>query len=275
VLRLGTCLYNFIWENSLGEAVKRAARLGFGGLEIMATYPQLNPRLFDQEQQAELRQMIDETGVEVISVNPTFIDINLASRNETFRRESIREIMACVDVAAAVGAPIVVVGPGRRHPLILEPVGLSDQLAHPAMRECIDYAESKGITFGLENITSLYMVRSDELAEFVDKVDSPYCKVVYDAANARYAEDPADAVRALGNRICHVHLSDSDGTVPAHWPVGKGDIDFGSIASALREIQYTGWSMLETTWMDDPDWAITSSTAALRGHGWEPVPPRA
>jgi sugar phosphate isomerase/epimerase len=209
----------------------------------------------------------------VISLNPTFIDLNLGSRNDTFRQESIQEVKACIDVAAKLNAKLVVVGPGRRHPLVLEPLGMVDQLAHPAMRECIEYAESKGIIYGFENITSLYMVHCEEVADFIDRVDSPYCKAVYDVANASYHENPAEGIRVLGDRICHVHLSDTDGSVRAHWPIGKGTIDFAAVAGALREVGYEGWSVLETTWMEDPDWAILSSVAALKEHGWEPVLP--
>ena len=150
---------------------------------------------------------------------------------------------------------------------------MSDRLAHPAIRECIDYASSKGVIYGFENITSLYMVRSEEIAAFIDEVDSPFCRAVYDVANARLHEDPAEGVRILGRRLCHVHLSDSDGTGRAHWPIGMGDIDFMAVANALDEVGYEGWSLLETTWMDDPDWAIASSVKALRAHGWEVVPP--
>jgi deoxyribonuclease-4 len=275
VLKLGTCLYNFIWDNTLPDAIRRAAAHGLGALEIMATPPQLDARTFGSAQRDELLKVLEDTGTEIVSINPTFIDLNLASRNDTFRRESVNEVKACIDVAAGLGAKIVVVGPGRRHPLVLDPLDMSDRLAHPAIRECIDYAASKGIIYGFENITSLYMVRSDEIAAFIDAVDNPYCKAVYDAANARYAEDPVEAVRILGDRICHVHLSDSNGTVPAHWPIGNGDVDFAGIADALRGIEYDGWSFLETTAMDDPDAAITSSVAALRPLGWEPVAPTA
>jgi sugar phosphate isomerase/epimerase len=99
VLKLGTCLYNFIWQNSLPDAVRRAAGLGFRSLEVMATQPQLDARTFGAKQRDELLEVVRETGAEIVSVNPTFLDINLASRNEVFRRESIREIEACIDVA--------------------------------------------------------------------------------------------------------------------------------------------------------------------------------
>ena len=113
MLKLGTCLYNFIWSNPLESAIRRAAALGFRAVEIMATAPQMDVRQFDSAQLNMLLQVVDETGVEIVSLNPTFIDLNLASRNDTFRRESVNEIKACIDVAALVNARIVVVGPGR------------------------------------------------------------------------------------------------------------------------------------------------------------------
>lgn len=273
VLKLGTCLYNFIWQDDLQSAMKRAASLGLRGLEIMATPPQLDVRAFGEAQCEEVVQLAARLGVEIVSLNPTFIDLNLGSRNETFRRESVREVKFCIDVAARLGAKLVVIGPGRRHPLVLEPLEMVDRLAHPAMRECIEYAESKGIVYGFENITSLYMVHCEEVAGFIDEVNSPYCKAVYDVANASYYEDPAQGIRLLGDRICHVHLSDTDRSTRAHWPVGKGVLDFGAVAQALRDVGYGAWSFLETTWMEDPEWAILSSVEALKEFGWDPVAP--
>jgi L-ribulose-5-phosphate 3-epimerase len=274
MLKLGTCLYNFIWENSLPDAIRRAASSGFGAVEIMATWPQLDPRRFLQgHERKEVHTALEETGVHVVSLNPTFIDWNLASRSEVIRQETVKEIKACVDAAVDLGAELVVVGAGRRHPLVLEPIEMSNALAHPAIRECIDYAESKGVVYGFENISSLYMDHCDDIAAFIDKMDTPYCKAVFDAANARWTrQDPGDAARTLGSRIGHVHLSDGDGSCLSHWPIGRGDIDFGQIAAALREVDYRGWSFLETTWMEAPDWAIESSVKALRPHGWQVVP---
>ncbi len=267
-MKLGTCLYNFIWASPLDTAIERAAGFGFRAVEVMTIAPQLDARRFTEADAVGVREVLDRHAMQIVSLNPTFIDLNLASRNNSFRQESINEVKATIDVAVMLGAEIVVIGPGRRHPLVLEPLELSDSLAHPAMRECIDYAASKGIIYGFENITSLYMVRSEEIAAFIDEVDNPYCRAVYDVANGLYVEDPASAIRLLGDRICHVHLSDTDGKVPAHWPVGKGDVDFSSVAVALADIGFDRWSMLETTWMEDPDWAIQSSLDALRPLGW-------
>lgn len=267
-MKLGTCLYNFIWDLPLLDAMERAASHGFRAVEIMTIAPQLDARRFSPADRDAVREAADRLDVRIVSLNPTFIDLNLASRNDTFRRESVNEVKATIDVAVALGAEIVVIGPGRRHPLVLEPLAMSDGLAHPAIRECIDYAAERGVIYGFENITSLYMVRSEEIAAFIDEVDNPYCKAVYDVANGFYVEDPAAGIRTLGDRICHVHLSDTDGNVPAHWPVGRGNVDFAAAADALADIGFDRWSMLETTWMEDPDGAIRSSVEALRPLGW-------
>jgi sugar phosphate isomerase/epimerase len=274
VLKLGTCLYNFIWQSPLPDAIRRAASLGFGAIEIMATPPQLDARAFDGAQRDAVLEVLEETGVKVVAVNPTSLDMNLASRNDTFRRESVNEVKACIDVAASLGAEIVLVAAGRRHPLVLDPVEISNARAYPAIRECVEYAASKGVIYGFENVPSLYFERCDEIAAFIDEMDNPYCRAVFDSGNARWTQqDIGEAVRAMGDRLCHVHLCDGDGSRFVHWPVGKGDIAFGEIAKALTELDYQGWSFLETTWMEDPDWALTSSVATLTRNGWELVPP--
>lgn len=275
MLKLGTCLYNFIWQSPLDDAIRRAASLGFGAIEIMATPPQLDPRTFDGAQRDAVLQVLEETGVEVVAVNPTSLDMNLASRNDTFRRESVNEVKACIDVAAALNAKMVLVAAGRRHPLVLDPLDISNSRAHPAIRECVEYAASKEIIYGFENVPTLYYERAEEIAAFIDEMDNPYCRAVFDSANARWTkQDIGEAVRIMGHRLCHVHLCDGDGSRFVHWPVGKGDIDFGEIAKALGELDYQGYSFLETTWMDDPDWALTSSVETLKPFGWELVPPK-
>lgn len=150
---------------------------------------------------------------------------------------------------------------------------LSRSLAEPAIIECIEYADKHGVIYGFENITGRFMVQADEIAEFIDRVDSPYCRSVVDVANAYYVADPADFLRVLGDRVCHVHISDTDGKVEAHWPIGKGDVDFASVAQALIDIGFEGWSLLETTWMDDPDGGITSSLPKLLELGWQQIHP--
>ena len=63
----------------------------------------------------------------------------------------------------------------------------------------------------------------------------------YDVGHgAVLGEDPAAAVRLLGKYLSNIHLEDIKGTKHKHLLFGEGDIDFGALFAALREIGYAG-----------------------------------
>lgn len=57
--------------------------------------------------------------------------------------------------------------------------------------------------------------------------------------------DPAALIRQYPERVRHVHLKDFQSKPFAFLPLGKGSLDFGDIFSALKEINYQGWTVVE------------------------------
>jgi len=74
--------------------------------------------------------------------------------------------------------------------------------------------------------------------------------------------DPVELVRAVPERIAHVHLKDVDQALAArvtagdltymqavaqrmYTPLGQGDVDIAAIVTALRENGFDGWFVLE------------------------------
>ena len=57
--------------------------------------------------------------------------------------------------------------------------------------------------------------------------------------------NPADTIRALGDRLELIHAHDNNGNTDQHNPIGMGIIDWNDIASALKEINYKGVFSLE------------------------------
>jgi D-psicose/D-tagatose/L-ribulose 3-epimerase len=53
-------------------------------------------------------------------------------------------------------------------------------------------------------------------------------------------KDPPAAIRHVGERLFHFHVSDNDRGTP-----GSGHFDFASAAEALRAIGYDGWITAE------------------------------
>ena len=56
---------------------------------------------------------------------------------------------------------------------------------------------------------------------------------------------PADAIRDLAPRLGGVQLDDSAGGVHEHLLPGDGELDFGAIGAALREVGFDGLACLE------------------------------
>lgn len=269
-LKLGCAVYTYLWSMPLESALHRVADLGFTHVEIMTTPPHCWPRAMDQVARRRLRDLLESRGLQLVALNPTFLDINIASLNPALRDESVRQIKETVELARDLGARIAIVSCGRRHPLIPAPFETSWELARPGLEESLELAERHDVVLGIENTPSLFVSTGEQCVEAVRRLGGSRARVVFDVANASMVEDPVAGLRAVAEHLEYVHLSDTDGVRWTHSSVGSGKIDFAGVAGALREIGYSGVSTLETTEPDDPDGSIRRSLETLLPLGWRP-----
>ncbi|MEL6517223.1 MAG: TIM barrel protein, partial [Pseudomonadota bacterium] len=105
----------------------------------------------------------------------------------------------------------------------------------------------------------------------------PEVGVNFDVCNSAFIkEDPAEAIRMLGDLVKNVHISDSGYEEFLHARLGTGIVDPGPAAAALNEIGYTGETVLEiiTDALQpgaDPDGDIKASHDILARNGWAPL----
>ncbi len=235
----------------------------------MTAPPHFWPRGFTKEQRKELRTLIDQLGLELVAINPTFLDINMASPNPGIRGESVKQIMEQVTLAHDLGARIIVVVLGKRHPLLAPAVEtVWERFAREGVLRCTEHAERNKVIFGLENSPSLFIDRAELMLFVLNEVKSPWMKIVFDVANASMRESVIPALDLVKDHLVHVHLSDTDGMKWAHSPIGMGTIDFALIAEKLKEMRFSGVSILETTHAENPKWGIVSSVEKLTPLGW-------
>jgi sugar phosphate isomerase/epimerase len=71
--------------------------------------------------------------------------------------------------------------------------------------------------------------------------------------------DMAQAIRAGGEKVGHVHLADSN-----RRPAGFGHTDFAPIFAALRNIGYAGYVSAEAFPYPDPEAAAAQTIEAFR-----------
>ena len=110
------------------------------------------------------------------------------------------------------------------------------------IRKISKSANEKGITTCLETI-----LIGEELVTFLDMIDRPYVKVVYDTGNrVAFGHNLAADIRLLGHKIFHVHIKDKDAKND-NVLLGTGLVNFSEVFHALNDIQYRGPFTFETT----------------------------
>ena len=94
-----------------------------------------------------------------------------------------------------------------------------------------------------ENLPRTCLCRtSDEMLRFLR--DIPALRVVFDT-NHSLKEDNAHYIRAVGEKIVTLHVSDYDFIDEKHWLPLEGKNDWEAILTALEEVGYAGRFLYE------------------------------
>jgi len=267
-LKLGTAPYTYLWDLSLDDSLRRLADMGVKTVELMATTPHLWPGDVSPERREEIRALAAELGLEIVALNPTFLDLNIVSTNPGFREESIRQLQETISLCSDLGAEIIVVSVGQRHPLLSPGTEWLWRMTKEGIERCLETCAERRVHFGLENAWS-NINRAHQMVQMVEEVDSPWLGIVYDIPNAAMVQSPYDGLYVVADHLIHVHISDTTYDTWGHNPVGHGVIDFSRVAEILRTLEFAKTTILEVTWPTDPDNAIRSSLDMLERFGWK------
>ena len=103
-LSLSGCTFGWLHRAPLADALRSLAAHGFRSIELTTAPPHLFTRHFGSYERKELARLLQSIGLEVVSVNPSFADINLVSTNPEIREISERQLAAEIELAADLGA---------------------------------------------------------------------------------------------------------------------------------------------------------------------------
>jgi sugar phosphate isomerase/epimerase len=267
-LALGGTTYSWLHQAPLREAFRALAETGFGQVELTSAAPHLQAGGFGKYERHELRRELAALGLTLTSTNPGFLDINLISPSNDFRRASVEAILGELELAHDLEAPIVIAMVGRRHALSPAPDEACRWWLDQALELLVDRATRLGVTIALETSPYGYLGDARQLAELVDHVDSSHLGIAYDVANTINQEDPLDGVRTAGHRIRIAHMSDTWRDRWAHTSPGRGEVDFERFARALRSVDFDGVTIFELIDLEPPLPRLREDIAAFEKFGW-------
>jgi sugar phosphate isomerase/epimerase len=129
------------------------------------------------------------------------------------------------------------------------------------LKEATAYAERWGIPLLIENMNRIpqtpagkpwdlsleppeisYLgITVEELAEIYSQVNSPMLGFSLNVAHAHLlAGDFLPFLKAFGDKLGNVQISDNNGITDEHLPVGEGTVDFISLVRQLKTMDYQG-----------------------------------
>jgi sugar phosphate isomerase/epimerase len=268
-LPIAGCTFGWLHRAPLADALRSLSAHGVRAIELTTAPPHLFTRHFGPYERTDLARLLRALGLEVVSVNPSFADINLVSTNPELRDISERQLRAEIELAADLEARYVVVIPGRRHALAPAPDDAASAVLDRALGRLLERATALGVTIALENSPYGYLGSSADLLDLAREWDSPNLRVTYDVANALAQEDPAAGVARIGRYLALAHVSDTWRTRWAHTSPGRGDVDFAAFAAALTQAGFAGPTVYELVDGEDPAPRLAADFAALGKAGWE------
>jgi sugar phosphate isomerase/epimerase len=250
-LKLGYSTNAFV-KYPLFDAIDLIAKLGFGGVEIMADRPHLYPQDWEPEGLRRLKNLIHEKGLRVTNLNSftlfavgdTYLPSWIEPRKE--RREiRIRHTLECLKLASYLGCGNISVPPGG--PL----AGMSRKealaLFHEGLEKVIPLAEQLKVKILVEPEPDLLLENTAEYKEFIRGVRSDSVGLNFDIGHFYCAgEDPAEAFQELVPWIGHCHIEDiGHDRIHYHLIPGLGAIDFQRILATIVQSGYEGDITLE------------------------------
>ena len=242
-----------LWDD-LKTSCRKAAELGFGGVELFTPGPEAHG----------LAEILDETGLGLAAVGTgagkvvhglTLIDADADVRERA--RDFIREM---IDFGAPHNAPAIIgsmqgVHGGNRE----------EALQHLAqgLEELGSHASSQGVKLIYEPLnryeTNLFN-RIEDGATFLDRLDTDGVVLLADLFHMNIEEaDIAASLRSAARHVGHVHFADTN-----RRPIGNGHLDMAPIAAALKEIHYDKYVSAEAFDWPNPDAAAKQTMDSFR-----------
>jgi D-psicose/D-tagatose/L-ribulose 3-epimerase len=234
-------------DKSLFPVLDQIKALGFGGVEVPIF--NLNP-----DDWHDWRIKLDDLGLERIAETFNGADANPLSNDAQIRSLALENNKKAVDCAAVMGAKLLI---GPLHSALGVFTGKPStsvewQRGVEHIRALSEHAATKNITLGIEylNRFETYLFTcTDDMLRFVEDVNHPNCKVMFDTFHANIEEkDLGKALKKCGDKLVHVQVSENDRST-----IGKGHVDFKKFIKALKSMDYDGMVSIEAFSMKLPE----------------------
>jgi len=202
--------------------------------------------LNDRRVQA-LKKVADSRSLE-FTVHAPVADINIASPSAVLRRAIMKRLEKSIAYSRKLDCRMWVFHPGLKTALSYTYPGWDWRINLDSVRDLLKIAHKQGVEISIENVPEPFpfLLKSvDDFSRFYSELDEDL-GLTLDVGHAHLNNQVDDFIKKFGNKIVHVHVSDNPGDNDAHRGIGRGSVNWHSVADSLKRIKYNGVVMLES-----------------------------
>jgi len=226
-----------------------ATEFNLDSIEVRSVWDK-PPQDLTEKDVEEMKRILEPTDLIVIGVASPFYKCDFDNPEE--RKEHLDILRRCVKLAQAFDAKII-------RSFAFWHTGRTEEIWDDILKaydEPKKIAEGEDIIIGMENESSTSLATAKLTRKFINDVDSPNIKSIWDPANEVYAEGGEkpypDAYNRLKDVMIHGHIKDSK-TDPetgeiGSVPVGEGIVGWQEQLQGYLDDGYEGHLCLETHW---------------------------
>lgn len=232
------------------RACKVAGELGLDSVEIRTVWEK-NPQDLDDEDIGKMKKILKGHSLKVCAIASPFFKCDLDSEEEY--RQHLQMLKIFIKLAREFETKIIRGFAFWKKEGSLENYWERIINKFPA---AVKILESEGMFLGLENESSTFLGKGEEVGRFLKEINSENVKPLWDPANEVFAsggkEPFPQGYNWIKESMIHMHIKDAgrnekSGEIES-LPVGEGVIDYAGHFQQLNKDGYKGYLSLETHW---------------------------
>ncbi len=171
--------------------------------------------------------------------------INIADKEVSRRKRSIRRIIESIDAAASLEAKSFVLHPGNYY---LEEKDSISELNGDSLIELSDYASDRGIPIGVENmmVGSHNFMKLPEEFKSLEERRGIKINLTLDVGHAQIGNQIENFIDLYADRILSIHIHDNGGSSDDHLDIGEGVIEWKQVLKKIVTSSFSGNYIVET-----------------------------
>jgi len=260
---------NEVFENWTTDATfKYVAGVGYDGIEIAPFTLCKSVFELDPERRTAIRDEAADAGIDIVGLHWVLVGpegLHVTSPDKDVRERTVQYLIELANCCADLGGSVVVFGSPKQRSMV-EGVTRDKAVEYAAdvFLRAAERGAERDVTFALEPLTQAetnFLTTHTETIELIERINHPNVRLHLDV-KAMSAEDMPipDIIRGSRDHLAHFHANDANLRGP-----GFGDVDFGPIIGALREIEYAGYVSVEVfDFSPDPETIATRSLEYLK-----------